>query len=92
VHRGDDEVQFGENVILVVQRAVPEYVHLGAAEEAYLVVLLVSRPHGLQLLLQALGGETVSHPEALGVVAEYEVLVAELDRGLGHALDGALAV
>ena len=42
--------------------------------------------------LEALGREAVGDPQALGVVAEDEVLVAEGDGGLGHALYGPLAV
>src|SRR5215211_3420141 len=92
VHGGHDEVQLGENIVLVVEGAVLEDVDLRSAEELDLIVTLVGLPHGLHLLLQALGREAVRHPEATGVVAEDEVLVAELDGRLGHALDGAFAV
>src|SRR5215218_2863498 len=92
MHGGYDEVQFGEDIVVVVEGTVPEDVDLRSAEEMDLTVAVVGLPHGLHLLLQALGRKTVRHPEATGVVAEDEVLVAELDSRLGHALDGAFAV
>src|SRR5215207_6091141 len=59
VYARHDEVQLGEHVVFVVEGTVPHDVHLGAAEEVYLTVLLVGLPHGLHLLLQALGREAV---------------------------------
>src|ERR687889_1074574 len=44
VHAGHDEVERGQHVVLVVEGAVLEYVDLGAAEEADLVVFLVCLP------------------------------------------------
>jgi hypothetical protein len=76
VHGSNDEVQPGEDIVVVVEGAVPEDVDLGAAEEVDLIVAVVSLPHGLHLPLQALGRKAVRHPEALRVVAEDEVLVA----------------
>src|SRR4028119_1429678 len=54
VDRSHHEVELGEEAVLVVERAVLEDVHLGAAEEPDLPALLVGPPHARALLLETL--------------------------------------
>ena len=92
VDAGDHQVQPGQHVVAVVQRAVLEDVHLDAGEDAERGQLLVEHGHVGKLLLQPLDAEAVGDGEAGRVVGQHHVLVAEGDRRAGHRLDGGTAV
>src|SRR3712207_2367771 len=90
--RGHREIELGEEGVFVIQSTVFQDVHLRTAQEVYLPVFFVRFPDGLDFFLQPIGGEPVRYLEALRMIAEYEVLVAELYGSLGHALDGSFTI
>ncbi len=93
VHRADHQVQPGEQLVLLVQRAVVEDVDLDAGEDPEAVrQLLVQLRHVVELAAQAVGGQPVRDLEPRRVVGEHEVLMAEVGRGQRHLLDRGTAV
>ena len=54
--------------------------------------LLLEALEHVELLQQPVAGEAVRDGEARRVIGEHHVLVAELDRGVGHLLDRRAAV
>src|SRR5438477_113709 len=87
-----DVVRFGEHVVGKIELAVLEDVELDALQDreaATRRVPLVDRP---PLLAEPFGVEPQRHRDPLRVIGDRDVLVAERAGGLGHLVDGALAV
>ena len=86
VHARDDDVELGEQLVLLVERAVLEDVDLDAARGCAAARAPRSAGRRVELLAQPVGLEAVRDREPGRVVGHREVLVAELGRGAGHAL------
>ena len=86
----DDPVELGENLVVVVERAVRKHVDLAAGEQ--LDPFDLGRPDPLDVLAQPVGGEVIAEAEAGGVVGDRQVLVARVARGDRHLLDRGGAV
>jgi hypothetical protein len=63
VHAGDDDVELGEQIVVLIQRAVLEDVDLDAGEDPERRELLVEVVHDVELLAQPVGGEALGHSE-----------------------------
>ena len=87
MHAGDDDVELGEQVGVLVEPAVLQDVDLDPGEDAERRQLLVESRHPLQLRLETFGVETVRDRERRRVVGERKVRVAELGPLAGHLLD-----
>jgi hypothetical protein len=86
------DVELGQQLLVLVERAVGQDVDLDAREDAERRQALVERPHLVELAAQALGREAPGDGEAGRVVGEHHVLVAEAHGRPGHRLDGGAAV
>ena len=78
VHAGDDDVELGEQLRLLVERAVLEDVDLDAGEDPERRQLFVDRGDDLELLAQPLGAEPVGDREPRRVVGERDVVVTQI--------------
>ena len=85
-------VQLGEHVVLVVERAVRQHVHLGAGEDADALGAGVQLVDPLRLAQELVRLDVVPEPVRRGVVGDRDVPVAELPRGRRHLLDRVAAV
>ncbi len=85
-------VQLGEHVVGEVERAVREDVALAAAQDPERRQQLVGGRDLLSLPADVVGIETGDDRHRARVVADREVLVAELARRPSHLLDRRLAV
>ena len=92
VEGDEDEVEPGEHLVLEVERAVAQDVHLHRAQDADLGVAGAHLVDLLPLLAQAVGVEPAGHRQRLAVVGDHHVLVAAGGAGLDHLLDGVAAV
>ena len=92
VDAGHHPVELGEQVVVVVERAVGQDVDLGAGEQPKAATPRVERPHLLNPLRQPLRGDVVAEAVAGGVVGDREVGVAAAPRRLGHLLERVVAV
>ena len=88
----DHDVEPGEEVGLLVERAVLVDVDLDAGQDAKRRQLPVERRDLRQLCLEPLDGEAVGHRQPRRVVGDDDVLVAERDGGLGHLADRRAAI
>ena len=77
--RGNDDVEFGQDVVLKIQAAVGEDVHLAAGEQLDPLDFIGGLVDLLHVLEQSFGGQAVGDDLALGVVGDGEEFVA---RGL----------
>ena len=64
VHARDDDVELGEQLVLLVERAVLEDVDLDAGQDPERRQLLVELGDDVELLAQPLGGESVGDRSA----------------------------
>ena len=64
VHARDDDVELGEQLVVLVERAVVEDVDLDAGEDAERRELLVELVDDVELLAQPLGGRARGRPSA----------------------------
>ena len=85
-------VELGEHVVGEVERPVGADVALGAAQDAEGSEQLVRRRDLLALAAEVVRGQTRDDADVRRVVADREVLIAELLRGAGHLLDRGLPV
>jgi hypothetical protein len=92
VHTGDDDVQLGQQVEVLVERAVLEDVHLNAGQDPEGRQILVQLRQDAKLVPQPLSVEPVRHGEAGAVVGQDQVLVAQRTRRLCHFADRAATV
>ena len=96
MHAGDHDVEFGEQVVIEVQFAGGENIHFAAGQQAE-VMAFVGEPgvdvgHLVQLLAQALGGESVRLKGRFRVIGDCPVGETQLDRHLGDLLDRLVTV
>ena len=89
---GDDDVEPGEQLGLLVEAAVLEDVDLDAGEDAERGELGVQPGDDVELHAQPLRAQPARDGEPGRVVGEGDVLVPELDRGAGHVDDRGAAV
>ena len=92
VHARHHHVEAGQQLGLLVERAVLEDVDLDPGEDSEGGELLVEGGHHVELTAEALGREPLGHGETGGVIGEGDVVVAQVAGGLGHLLDGAAAI
>ena len=93
VDGADHDVEPGEQLVLLVERAVGEDVDLDAGEDPEaLRQRVVDRGHVVELSRQPVGGQPAGHLQPRRVVGEHHVLVPELDRRERHLLDRRAAV
>ena len=76
VRARDDPVELLEHLVVVVERAVGQDVHLAAREHADPVEPLVDPVHRVDVAQQRVGRDVVAEAVARGVVGDREVLVA----------------
>ena len=88
----NDDVELGEECLVLVEGAVFQDVDLDAGQQAERSHLPVHLLHELQLLAEPLGGQAPGDGQARAVVREDEVVVAHLGRGRCHLGDRAAAV
>ena len=87
VHARDHEVELGQQLRLLVQRAVVEDVHLDPGEDPERRQLLVQQRDLDQLGAQPLRGQPVRDRQPGRVIGQHHVLVAEVAGGLRHLPD-----
>ena len=92
VHAGRHPVEAGQQLVLEVEPAVGEDVHLGGLEHDDVVLARVLGVDLLPLAAHPLGVEAARHRQALGVVADRQVGVAARAGRLDHLGDRARAV
>ena len=94
VHRPDHHVQPGQQLVVLVERAVGEDVHLDAGEDPETLAAAPSLTCATwsSCSAQPVGGQPPGHRQPGRVVGQHQVLVAELDRGQRHLLDRRAAV
>ena len=92
VHARDHHVDAGQQLLVLVERAVFQDVDLDAGEDPERREVVVERVHDLELLAQTVGREPVGDLEARRVVGEREVLVPEVAGLAGHRRDRVAAV
>ena len=90
MHARHDPVELLEQLVVVVERAVGEHVHLGARQQREALELHAA--HALDLAQQLVGRHVVAEAVAGRVVGDRDVLVAALAGRLGHLLDRVAAV
>ena len=92
MHAGHHDVEFGQQVFVLVESAVLEDVHLDAGQDPERGHLLVQGAHHVELIPQPLGIEPVRHRQAGAVVGQDQIAVTEVSGRLGHVRDRAPAV
>ena len=92
VHARDQPVELGQQLVLVVERAVGQDVDLAAREQLDALDRRVCLAHELDLATQLLGRDVVAEAVRGGVVGDREVLIAPLAGGQRHLLDRVVAV
>jgi hypothetical protein len=92
VQRGHHPVELGQQLVVVVERAVGKHVDLGPGEQTQPVEAGVDLAHALGVAAQLTGGYVVAEAVRGRVVRDRQVLVAALERGTGHLLDGVASV
>jgi hypothetical protein len=92
VDRRHDPVEFGEQLVRVVERAVREDVHLAAREQRDPVDLVRHLPHRRHVLLELVRRDVVAEAVARRVIGDREVLVPERKGCAGHLLDRVATV
>ena len=92
VHAGLDPVELGEHVVGQVEPPVREDVALDPAQDAERRQPLVRGRDLLALAADFVAGEPGDGADGRRVVADGDVLVAELARGAAHLLDARAAV
>ena len=89
---GHDPVELLQHVVLVVERAVGQDVHLRAGQQRDAVELRIDLTDPLYLAQQLVGLHVVAKAVRGRVVRDRHVLVALLDRRLRHLLERVAAV
>ena len=84
--RGDHEIELGEQVVVVVERAVAEDIRLNALEDVEGGQFLVEPVDFLPLALDFLNAEPSGVGRGLAVVGNAHVLKAAFLHGAGHGL------
>ena len=92
VDAADHDVEPGQQVVVLVERAVEVDVALDAGQDAERRELLVEPGHDVELVLEPLAGQAVGDGEPRRVVGEHDVLVAQRLGRPGHLLDVRAAV
>ena len=96
VDGADHDVEPGEQLVLLVERAVGEDVHLDAGEQPEVRSGAgqgsLSAATTSSCSAQPVGGQAAGHGQPGRVVGEHQVRVAEVDRGGDHLLDRRAAV
>ena len=92
VDAGDDVVEPGQELIVVVERAVLEDVDLGALDDLHALAFLVELVDLGPLFSHRVGRQAAGDGERLRVVADAEVFEAEFLRGQRHLFQGGDAV
>ena len=92
MHAGDDYIHLGEHIVGQIEIAVGEDVDFDAGKDRNALDLLVGLADALDVDDGALVVESVGEGQVLGVVGDGHVFVAARLGGLGHFLDGVLAI
>ncbi len=89
---GDDDVELGEQFVVVVEVAVVEDVDLAAGEDGDVLVLFRGGADGLDVVFEAVGGEAVGDDAAFAVVGDGDGVHAAALGFFGEFVDGEAAV
>src|SRR3989442_6406775 len=92
MHGSDHDIELRETLVVEVQGAVLENVHLGAGKHADSQAAFAGGVNSLDVLEHAFFVEAVGNRDGFAVVGQGDVFVAEGARRFGHLLDGVLAV
>jgi hypothetical protein len=92
VHAGHDEVQLGEQVVVLVEGAILVDVHLDAGQVAEGRKFTVDLRDEVELALQPLPREPPRHRQPRAVVRQDSPLVAQFDAGQRHLQGWAAAI
>ena len=96
VDTGHHVIEFREKVIVKVEAAIAQDVHLAASEdfEAHTVrrELRIQLANLSDLLAKAVGMQAVGLKGAFAVIGDAQVLKAEVDGGFGHLAQGSATV
>ena len=87
VRRGDDDIQLGEEIVVVVEPAVGEDVHLRAGEDGDAAGRTVGLAHGLDVLAETLRREPVGLHAGPGVIGHRDGVEAAGSGLLGEPFD-----
>ncbi len=90
--RGDDVIEFGQQFVLEIERAVTENVALDAGKEPEVVEVLVELADHRDLGAQPGVIETARLDRTSAVIGDAEILQAELLRRRGHFFQRIAAV
>ena len=93
MHAGDDDLHLRQHLIVQIQSAVGQNIHLDAGEDADAALhLAVHRADALDVFERPLLIQAVGHGQVFRVVGDGDVLVAASQRGLSHLADGVVSV
>src|SRR5262245_21446953 len=88
MHAGNYDVETSEKVVVEVEGAVLEDVHLHPGEDAERGEASVEVDKHVELLEQTVAVQAVGDGESAGVVGQHHVFVPQGDRRGGHGFDG----
>ena len=92
VHAGDHHVETSEQLLVLVQLAVIEYVDLDTGEQAERYEGLVQLRHHVDLAAQLIGTQAIGDGQPGAVIGEDQVVAPELCGGARHFLYRAATV
>ena len=92
VDAGDDEIELGEDIGGIVEAAVAQDIDLRAREDLNTCDRFVGPADVFDVRFEAIDAEAIGYIGGEGVVGDADILVAELEGGLGHLLDSGGAI
>ena len=92
VHGHDHEIEFGENLVRIVECPVRQNVNFGALQDTKWCQSFVEFADPLALFAQTLDGQAAGHGEGSGMIRNDQVLVAARASSFAHPLEWLVSV